>query len=286
MTTKRTRTTRPLRSSPITGPSPLLRGGPSPCRASVLSPSQFQLLGVLPSAAGVNTPAGAITARGSHVSCQRPDRARATSVPGNRQGSKQVSPWLFPGQQLDPGYDCRRYAYDTSAVVHSRSPSRSPPDASRAPFPWCSSPRLIHRSNPRWFTASPCRAAAEGLPPSPAQHRNHQRDLLHRNLPSRSWRTIIGIAFERTTRELPGHPAIESKMHEQVRQDRRHRRSLRSSFVTLHKTAVWGLQRGSKPPLHIQQHPGGVTDSLYRLDDEIPRHRVEEFPDIQIDDSR
>jgi len=98
--------------------------------------------------------------------------------------------------------------------------------------------------------------------------------------------SIIGIAFERTTRELPGHPAIESKMHEQVRQDRRHRRSLRSSFVTLHKTAVWGLQRGSKPPLHIQQHPGGVTDSLYRLDDEIPRHRVEEFPDIQIDDSR
>jgi hypothetical protein len=192
LTTKRTRTTRPLRSSPITGPSPLLRGGPSPCRASVLSPSQFQLLGVLPSAAGVNTPAGAITARGSHVSCQRLNRARATFVPGNRQGSKQVSPWLFPGQQLDPGYDCRRYAYDTSAVVHSRSPSRSPPDASRAPFPWCSSPRLIHRSNPRWFTASPCRAAAEGLPPSPAQHRNHQRDLLHRNLPSRSWRTVVG----------------------------------------------------------------------------------------------
>jgi hypothetical protein len=32
----------------------------------------------------------------------------------------------------------------------------------------------------------------EGLPPSPAQHRNHQRDLLHRNLQPRSWRTIIG----------------------------------------------------------------------------------------------
>ena len=209
MTTKRTRTTRPLRSSPITGPSPLLRGGPSPCRASVLSPSQFQLLGVLPSAAGVNTPAGAITARGSHVSCQRPDRARATSVPGNRQGSKQVSPWLFPGQQLDPGYDCRRYAYDTSAVVHSRSPSRSPPDASRAPFPWCSSPRLIHRSNPRWFTASPCRAAVEGLPPSPAQHRNHQRDLLHRNLQSRSWRTVVREALEPDIGVFPFQPHIE-----------------------------------------------------------------------------
>ena len=113
-------------------------------------------------------------------------------MPDDRQGSRQVSPWLLPGQQLDPGSDRHRYAYDTSAVVHSRSPSRSTPDASSAPFPWCSSPRLIHRSNPRWFTASPCRAAVEGPPPSPAQHRNHQRDLLHRNLQLRSWRTIIG----------------------------------------------------------------------------------------------
>ena len=173
--------------------------------------------------ASVNTPARAITARGSHVSCQRPDQARATSVPGNRQGSKQVSPWLFPGQQLDPGYDCRRYAYDTSAVVHSRSPSRSTPDASCAPFPWCSSPRLIHRSNPRWFTASPCRAAMEGLPPSPAQHRDHQRNLLHRNLQSRSWRTVIRVAPERTARMLPVHPAIERIVHEQVGQNGRNR---------------------------------------------------------------
>ena len=235
MTTKRTRTTRPLRSRPVTGPSPLLRGGPSPCRASVLSPSQFQLLGVLPSAAGVNTPAGAITARGSHVSCQRPDRTRATSMPGNRQGSKQVSPWLFPGQQLDPGYDCRRYAYDTSAVVHSRSPSRSPPDASRAPFPWCSSPRLIHRSNPRWFTASPCRAAAEGLPPSPAQHRNHQRDLLHRNLQSRSWRTVVGEAHDdhvatRVPPPPPLGPQVKDIVEIDVHQQRGYRCPLRRSL--------------------------------------------------------
>ena len=156
-------------------------------------PHSSSCLGFSLPQASVNTPARAITARGSHVSCQRLNRARATSVPGNRQGSTQVSPWLFPGQQLDPGYDCRRYAYDISSVVHSRSPSRPAPDASRAPFPWCSSPRLIHRSNPRWFTASPCRAAVEGPPPSPAQHRNHQRDLLHRHLQSHSWRTVVSI---------------------------------------------------------------------------------------------
>ena len=125
-------------------------------------------------------------------------------MPGNRQGSRQVSPRLFPGQQLDPGYDCRRYAYDISAVVHSRSPSRPAPDASCAPFPWCSSPRLIHRSNPRWFTASPCRAAVEGLPPSPAQHRDHQRDLLHRNLQPRSWRTVIGVPDQPVVGKIAG----------------------------------------------------------------------------------
>src|SRR5215467_2981802 len=37
----------------------------------------------------------AITARGSHVSCQCLNRTRATSVPGNHQGSRQVSPWHF-----------------------------------------------------------------------------------------------------------------------------------------------------------------------------------------------
>src|SRR5512143_4073833 len=53
---------------------------------------------------------GNIMARGSHVPYQRLNRARATYVPGNRQGSRQVSPWLLPGQQLDPGSDRRRYA--------------------------------------------------------------------------------------------------------------------------------------------------------------------------------
>jgi len=42
---KLTRTTLPLRSSPITGPSSLLRSGPPLCPASLLSPSQICCLG-------------------------------------------------------------------------------------------------------------------------------------------------------------------------------------------------------------------------------------------------
>ena len=59
--------------------------------------------------------------------------------------------------------------------------------------------------------------------------------------------------------------------------------ALRSSLVPLHKRAIRILHRGGKPPLHIQQHPAAVGDRLDRLDHEVPRHRIEELLDIQID---
>ena len=49
----------------------------------------------------------------------------------------------------------------------------------------------------------------EGLPPSPAQHRNHQRDLLHRNLQSCSWRTVVREPVYRAVglaEQLHGNP--------------------------------------------------------------------------------
>ena len=95
--------------------------------------------------------------------------------------------------------------------------------------------------------------------------------------------TIVGIALKRAARMIPGHPLIERVVHEQVHQDRRNRRPLRSSLVPLDKDAVRVLQRGSEPPLHIQQHPAAVGDRLHRLDDEVPRHFVEELLDVEID---
>jgi hypothetical protein len=59
-------------------------------------------------------------------------------------------------------FRCRPHAFGTSAVVHSRSPSRLAPDASCAPFPQCSPPRLIHRSSLRWFRTSPCMSGPGG----------------------------------------------------------------------------------------------------------------------------
>src|SRR3954470_4151187 len=77
-------------------------------------------------------------------------------------------------------------------MVHSRSPSQLTPDASPCAFSATLTTTTLDRSSLRWFGTSPCRAIPEGPPPSPTRHRNSQRDLLHRNLQSRSWHTVAG----------------------------------------------------------------------------------------------
>ena len=64
-------------------------------------------------------------------------------------------------------------------------------------------------------------------------------------------------------------------VHEQVRQDRRDRRPLRSALISRNKRAVRALQRRSQPPLHIQQHPAAVGDRFHRFDHEVPGNGVE-----------
>jgi hypothetical protein len=83
---KPARTTRPLRSSPITEPSPLIRDGPPLCPAQLLSPSQFLLLGVLacddrPRAQTAPLASRPVGATGSRVPHESPDHARATFTP-------------------------------------------------------------------------------------------------------------------------------------------------------------------------------------------------------------
>ncbi len=70
-----------------------------------------------------------IEASGSQVPHRSLNRARATSAPDTTWPGIQEPARLIPGQQLDPGFGCHRYAFDVSSVVHSRSPSRLAPDA-------------------------------------------------------------------------------------------------------------------------------------------------------------
>ena len=102
------------------------------------------------------------------------------------------------------------------AVVHSRSPSRLAPDASCAPFPQCSPPRLIHRSSLRWFRTSPCMSGPGGPISITSAHHNQGHDLLHRNPQLCSWRTRLRV-LRRQAPAQQDQPA-EHPDHEQVQQ--------------------------------------------------------------------
>jgi len=66
-------------------------------------------------------------------------------------------------------------------------------------------PRFI-RVQPQTYLAHPRGDRSKHLFGLPSAHTMHD--------------SIVGIAFEWTTRKLPGHPDIKREMHEQIRQDR------------------------------------------------------------------
>ena len=84
----------PLRSSPITGPSSLLRAAPPLCPASVLSPSWVFHLELLPSHRGDRFPRSA----------QEPGPSSRRLHAGRHLGSKQVSPRAGPGSTTAPRF--------------------------------------------------------------------------------------------------------------------------------------------------------------------------------------
>src|SRR6476661_7125208 len=151
------RFTRRLRSTPITGASPLLRAGPPAGPATVLTPAP----GLLP-LAHPQKPNAQCRLRPSPVSCRsrRPGSRRLHA--GHRLASQRAPARLIPGSWVHPGFGVTCVVFDTSTAIRSRSPSRSPPDTSRVPFPH-RSPRSRHRSRSMWrFEASPRRATPKG----------------------------------------------------------------------------------------------------------------------------
>ena len=113
------RSARPLRSGPITGPSPLLRAGPPLCPGSVLCRARLPPAGVLPLAGRAAQPAhlgqvGTGTT-GSPVPCQRLRRAHATYTPDTTRPARRPPPGsqhtttigcaFIPGTPDNPGFD-------------------------------------------------------------------------------------------------------------------------------------------------------------------------------------
>ena len=150
--------TRRLRSTPITGASPLLRAGPPAGPATVLTPALRTGYSLSPP----GNPNGQCRIRPSPVPCRsrRPGSRRLHA--GHRLASQRAPARLIPGSWVHPGFGVTCVVFDTSTAIRSRSPSRSPPDTSRVPFPH-RSPRSRHRSRSMWrFEASPRRATPKG----------------------------------------------------------------------------------------------------------------------------
>ena len=128
---EQTRMTRPLRSTPITGASPLLRAGPPACRRNGTLPLTVSAAWGTPSPhpPPSNSPARVSTTP-SHVPCRsrRPGSRRLHA--GHHLASRRVSRQAHPGAHLTPRFRCHLLRFDTSSAVRLRSPSRSPPDAS------------------------------------------------------------------------------------------------------------------------------------------------------------
>ena len=187
------------------------------------------------------------------------DRARVAYMPGTAwpvTGSPPDSSWNLV---LAPVLMPPETNFDTSTAIRLRSPSRSPPDASCAPFPT----RSRHRSS--------ANAAVGGLTPLPEERRRRATTFifhaaaqsievtyLHPGLSLlRAWHThdlrlhgmqlkpqgpepdgdgglqfpglvlavavrnnVVRVTLERAAGKLPVHPRVERVVHEQVSQQR------------------------------------------------------------------
>ena len=148
---------RPLRSTPITGASPLLRAGPPARRRIGTQRPPVSAVRRAPSRHPRHAPNSArrqYRHRPSHVPCRsrRPGSRRLHA--GHHLANKRAPARLIP-ETLDlSGFDANS-CFDTSTAVRSRSPSRSPPDASPGAFSSSLTTTVFSQRSMRWFDASP-----------------------------------------------------------------------------------------------------------------------------------
>ena len=173
------------------GASQLLRGGPPAHPATVLTASRFsRSAGSLsPSTTHAN---GSVETRLPTFRAKAADRTHVAYMPDTTWPVSGHPPGSSRAFLLRPGFDATLLSNDTSTAIPENEDcapsSRSPPDASRAPFP--------HRS-PRRSSAN---AACGGLqPPTAGRLRRANLHLLHstmsksstykQNFSPRSWHT-------------------------------------------------------------------------------------------------
>jgi hypothetical protein len=153
---------------------------PAPRRYS--APRRFRLLARAPSHHPAGSSVGASLPT-FHVKAA--DRARAAYMPGTAwpvTGFPPDSSWdLVPAPVLMPP----ETNFDTSTAIRLRSPSRSPPDASCAPFPTRSRQRSSANAAVGGLTPLPEeRRRRVSNPSSPTQQHNRSRSPTYKQPPS------------------------------------------------------------------------------------------------------
>src|SRR5664279_2871888 len=253
---------RPLRSTPITGASSLLRAGPPARPHRYSTPHSFCC-----STRSLSPPATFPGHRQpyrhtpSHVPCSSCRSGSRRLHTGHHLASKRVSARFIPKIYTDLGFD----------VVSCISMLRRRFALARLPDPCLTThtPPFPHRSPQR----SSANAAWGGLTSPPAGRRRRATK------PS----STTQHCFTKIYLHSDLRSAFVAHVHEQVRQDGRDRRALWGSPVSCLQGPVGQLQVGGQPPLHIQHYPAGLGVLLDGLDDQVPPDAVEEPPDVQID---
>ena len=147
---------RPLRSRRITHPRSLVRDGPPPADASLLSPFADSAYRVF----------AWHHQQGSHVPCHSPDQAHAHYTP---DAVEAISRHCLhrSGEREKPSILTSSYrTFDASVrslIAHLLGPHLT---SLTMPFPQRSRPQPLCRSRLGRFDDSPCRASPRGLPSS------------------------------------------------------------------------------------------------------------------------
>ena len=145
----------PLRSISITETSTLLRVGPPPCSASVLSPSWVLHFEFLPYHRNDRFPR----------STQEPGSGSRHLYAGRHPGSKQVLPWTYPGVVYGSSFDVV-LLFSTPhrwfACARLPEPHLTP---FMVPFPSTLTTRALYPCSLKRFEACSCKPTPRGLFP-------------------------------------------------------------------------------------------------------------------------
>ncbi len=192
-------------------------------------------------------------------------------------GSRQVSPMLIPEQRLSPVL-----AFVDTLSVSSQWFNHVRLLGSHLTHWKCALSATLttvafDHSSLRWFAASPCRAAAEDLPPSLVQHRLRWIPLLHGVLLQRSWRTVVSRSSSSGFAATSGIASTTTTGVAPARLAEAFRALLDTHLVETVTLAAVGRQFGESPAHLVRcfTRTFGVAPHAYRIGRRIEMARLQ-----------